>query len=631
MLTARLLLTWILNLCQEKGLFDAIAKAKDGNHNIPRIGGAVFVPAVILGTLATLLCRSYFHEIAPTIFISTILMVCGMIGVYVVGLLDDLLGVSNQLKWTIKIIACALFPLVGLCLNNLYGLFWIYELSSTSSYIITFLLTYCIVECINAMDDTDGLAGSLSALFLAVVGTHFFILGYYTYAYVALSLLGGVLVFLYYNLFGDTKIGTKVYMGNCGTMILGFTISYLALKYAMDNRQVIASHKDAIIVAFSLLLFPLFEYLRVQMLAVWHRKPYKERKSYRIQTYLKELGWRETRITALLTGLSLTIFLTNEVLFHWLNPNFTWLILLDLALYALALLLIYRKAAAPVAKEISDTGHAEATLAPYNGEPIPGLVSVIMPTWNSSKYVTESILSVLNQTYSHLELIITDDASTDGTPELLKELQKKDTRIKLILNDKNGGAGVSRNCSIRAARGQYIAFLDSDDCWMSNKLERQVRFMQEKDVALCFSSYYTCNADNQYLGYISAPRRVSLFSMMCDNKIGFLTAIYDTQKLGKHLMPSQRKRQDHALLLTLLKKCKHGYSISEPLANYRLHASNMSGGKFGLIKYNARTYKNIFGWKLPFCYLFLFTFFLPTYFMKRMRNLLINIARTQLS
>ena len=119
--------------------------------------------------------------------------------------------------------------------------------------------------------------------------------------------------------------------------------------------------------------------------------------------------------------------------------------------------------------------------------------------------------------------------------------------------------------------------------------------------------------------------------MMCDNKIGFLTAIYDTQKLGKHLMPSQRKRQDHALLLTLLKKCKHGYSISEPLANYRLHASNMSGGKFGLIKYNARTYKNIFGWKLPFCYLFLFTFFLPTYFMKRMRNLLINIARTQLS
>ena len=632
MLTARFLLIWILRLCQEKGFFDAIAKLKTGHNNIPRIGGSVFVPAVMLGTLATLLCRSYFHEIGPTIFISSILMGCGMLVVFVVGLVDDIIGVSNQLKWTVKIVACALFPLVGLCLNNLFGLFWIGELSSVSSYIITFLLTLCIVESINAMDDTDGLSGSLSALFLAVVGSHFFILGYYTYAYVAISLLGALLVFLYFNMFGDCKIGTKVYMGNCGTLILGFIISYLALKYAMDNRRVIVLHKDAMLVAFSLLLFPLFEYLRVQILAVWHLQTSKEKKNFRIQAHLKQLGWRETHITALLTAISLGIYLVNEVLFHWLNPNFTWLLLVDIALYATSVLLIYGKASmAPSTKERTAKHQDESTLAPYNGNPIPGLVSVIMPTWNSSGYVTESIRSVLNQTYKNLELIITDDASTDGTPELLQKLQQTDPRIRLILNKQNGGAGVSRNCSIRAARGQYLAFLDSDDCWMSNKLERQVNFMQEKDVALCFCSYYTCNADNQYLGYISAPRRVSLFSMMCDNKIGFLTAIYDTTKLGKHLMPSQRKRQDHALLLTLLKICKHAYSVPEPLASYRLHAQNMSGGKLGLIKYNARTYKNIFGWKMPFCYLFLFTFFLPTYFMKRIRNLGINIARTRLS
>ncbi len=275
------------------------------------------------------------------------------------------------------------------------------------------------------------------------------------------------------------------------------------------------------------------------------------------------------------------------------------------------------------------TNYNDNTTQDYTGSPIPGLVSVIMPTWNSEKYVQESIASVLNQTYKNLELIITDDASTDKTPQILQSFQEKDGRIRLILNQQNGGAGVTRNCSIRAARGQYIAFLDSDDCWLETKLEKQVNFMQKNKVALCFCPYSTIDGKGEHLGFISAPKHVSLFNMMCDDKIGFLTAIYDVQLLGKHLMPSQRKRQDYALLLILLRQCKDAYSIPESLAKYRLHEANMSKSKLGLIKFNARTYKNVFGWKLPFCYLFLFIFFMPTYFLKRLKNFIYNLKKRE--
>src|SRR3712207_2508465 len=115
--------------------------------------------------------------------------------------------------------------------------------------------------------------------------------------------------------------------------------------------------------------------------------------------------------------------------------------------------------------------------------------------------------------------------------------------------------------------------------------------------------------------------------MMCDNKMGFLTCVYDTNILGKHQMPRQRKRQDHALLLNLLKICHVAYSVPEPLAHYRIHPGNMSRQKISLLKYNAHTYTEVFGWSKAASYTFLFTFFLPTYFAKKTKNLLLTITR----
>lgn len=623
---AAVLMRWLLTLCHKRSIYDVATNPEDRRQLVPRIGGAVFLPSLFVGVMSTLLLRLYGHDISDTIHLSTIIIGFGTLVIYVIGILDDLIGISRALKRCLKLAVCAVFPLCALLVNNLYGFLGINALSPICSYVLTFMVTFLIVESYNAADDTDGLAGTQALIFVTVLGIQFLRFDYFTYAYLAISLAGALVVYLYYNLWGDVRIGTKVHMGNCGSLTLGFTLAYLSLKYAMDNKNVMASRPDALLTVYSLLIVPVFDYIVAFVRALWLGEEVKSRRELRFQHLLRRCRFSEKRITLVMGVWTLVFFGLNKLMSHC-GVGLTWIVLVDVVVYASIRLAVgsiaKRKEPLEEAETVEVNAHED-----YVGD--DGLVSVIMPTWNSSRFVAESIESVLNQTYRNLELIITDDASTDSTPDILREYAERDARVRIILNEENGGAGRSRNCSIRAARGQYIAFCDSDDRWDPTKIEKQVAFMREKHVAVAFCPYYTCGENNEYLGYVSAPRRVSLFEMMCDNKIGFLTAIYDTRVLGKHLMPSQRKRQDHALLLMLIRKCRYAYSVGEPLAHYRLHSGNMSANKMGLLRYNAKTYNSVFGWPAPLCWIFLFTFFMPTYFWKRLKNLLINISRTQL-
>lgn len=623
---AAVLMRWLLALCHKRSIYDVATNPADSRQLVPRIGGAVFLPSLCIGVLATLILRLYGRDISDTIHLSTIIIGFGTLIVYAIGLVDDLVGISRMLKRCLKLAVCAVFPLCALVVNNLYGFLGIEALSPVCSYVLTFIVTFLIVASINAADDTDGLAGTLSFIFVTVLGIQFLRFDYFTYAYLAISLAGALVVYLYHNLWGDVRIGTKVHMGNCGSLTLGFTLAYLCVKYAMDNKQVMASRPDALLTVYSLLILPVFDYIIASVRGLWLGDEVQSRRELRFQHMLRRCRISERNITLIIGLWTLWFFGLNKWM-SFCGVGLTWIVLADIVVYALVRVVVYNLSQRREQTEVTVPTAAEST-DEFVGE--EGLVSVIMPTWNSSRFVAESIESVLAQTYTQIELIITDDASTDCTPDILRDYASRDSRVRVILNKENGGAGRSRNCSIRAARGQYIAFCDSDDRWDPTKIEKQVAFMRKKQVALAFCPYYTCGEKNEYLGYVSAPRRVSLFEMMCDNKIGFLTAIYDTRILGKHLMPSQRKRQDHALLLTLLKKCSFAYSVSEPLAHYRLHAGNMSANKMGLLRYNAKTYNSVFGWPAPFCWAFLFTFFMPTYFWKRIKNLLINISRTQL-
>ena len=246
------------------------------------------------------------------------------------------------------------------------------------------------------------------------------------------------------------------------------------------------------------------------------------------------------------------------------------------------------------------------------------LVSIITPSYNSSNFIAETIESIQAQTYTNWELLITDDCSTDDTVEIVRQYASKDERIKLFMLKENSGGGVARNNSIEQARGRYIAFCDSDDCWYPTKLEKQIAFMQEKDIALTFSSYMTCNEWGKVNGIIVAPLSATYKSTLCDNKIGCLTGVYDTKKVGKVYLPLIRKRQDWGLWIKVLQKCGSAYALKEPLALYRLREDSISSNKLNLIKYNVGLYQEVLGWSKSRALLFFIFAFIPPYIMKKM-------------
>ncbi|HCG8449660.1 TPA: glycosyltransferase family 2 protein [Vibrio parahaemolyticus] len=225
------------------------------------------------------------------------------------------------------------------------------------------------------------------------------------------------------------------------------------------------------------------------------------------------------------------------------------------------------------------------------------LVSVIMPTYNSAGTVVESIQSVLSQTYKNWELIIVDDRSTDNTWQVIQTYADKYDNIRIYQNKENLGAGASRNFAIKKARGRFIAFLDSDDLWTEDKLAEQIPFMLENNYPLTYTHYSRFNSEEE-LSVVTAPEYTTYKKLMYSNVIGCLTAVYDTQPLGKRYMPLIRKRQDMGLWLDILKDTPKAYCLPKPLAKYRMD-SGMTANKFSVLSYQWKFYRDVVGLSLP--------------------------------
>lgn len=226
------------------------------------------------------------------------------------------------------------------------------------------------------------------------------------------------------------------------------------------------------------------------------------------------------------------------------------------------------------------------------------IVSIITPLHNAADFFEQALESVLSQTYDEWELIIIDDRSTDNSVEIVKSYLEIDNRINLIQLEKNYGAAVARNAGIEIAKGRYIAFLDSDDIWYPEKLERQLDFMQKNDVAFSFSKIERVNEAGRVLGISKIPGKVDYYTLLKTNVVACSSAIYDTEKLGKVYMPEIRKRQDFALWLRLLKSVEYGYGIQEVLLKYVVRQGSVSANKVSAACYTWRVYRELE--QLPF-------------------------------
>ena len=227
-----------------------------------------------------------------------------------------------------------------------------------------------------------------------------------------------------------------------------------------------------------------------------------------------------------------------------------------------------------------------------------GTVSIIMPSYNTAKFIGQSIESVLNQTYQDFELIIVDDCSTDNTDEVVSAFT--DERIRYFKNEKNSGAAVSRNKALREATGKWIAFLDSDDLWEKNKLERQIAFMSENQYAFSYTEYVEMNEDGNENGvWVSGPKKITKSGMFRYCWPGCLTVMYDVEKVGLVQIADIKKNNDYAMWL---KACKRAdcYLLQEPLARYRRRSGSISNhGYWKLIQWHYRLFREAEG-KNPF-------------------------------
>ncbi|PEX06320.1 glycosyl transferase [Bacillus cereus] len=222
---------------------------------------------------------------------------------------------------------------------------------------------------------------------------------------------------------------------------------------------------------------------------------------------------------------------------------------------------------------------------------INGLVSVIMPCYNGQAYLEEAIQSVLSQSYSSLELLIIDDASTKPIKNIISKFIY-DKRVRLIQHQENQGVAIARNTGLKNSKGRYVAFLDSDDLWHKNKLEKQLNFLWNHQVAFVFSEYEVIRkTSDDIINKISVPYTIDYLNLLKNTIIGCSTVLIDRKATDSFEMPIISVGEDTATWLNILKKGHIAYGIQEPLVKYRVSDYSLSKNKWKMVRGTWKMYR----------------------------------------
>ena len=220
-------------------------------------------------------------------------------------------------------------------------------------------------------------------------------------------------------------------------------------------------------------------------------------------------------------------------------------------------------------------------------------VSIIVPMYNAEKFIGKTIESVLAQTYQNWEMLIMNDVSTDNSLAIVSLYAKKDERIKIVNTEKNVGVVKGRNFLIDLASGKYIAFLDADDYWHNEKLEKQIKFMKEKNASISYTEYTRVKENEEKINDVIIKEEISYNDMLKNNYLGCLTVIYDAEKIGKRYFKELEKNEDYVLWLEIVKDVNTIYGLKENLAYYRVLDNSRSSNKVKTAKVRWEIYRKI--------------------------------------
>lgn len=321
---ARLIIPRILIISLRKKLFDIPDARKIHKRAIPRLGGVSFFPTILFSCCLVLAFRSLTGYNISDLQVSYVLpeclfLICGMTLLYLTGIADDLIGVRYRQKFVVQILCACFLPISGLWINDLYGLFGVHVISAWVGIPFTVLTIVFITNAVNLIDGIDGLASGLSSVALLVFGVLFIEKGLWMYSIIAFSTFGVLVPFFYYNVFGSVERARKIFMGDTGSLTLGYILSFLAVKYSQNNLVVTSYTEGAFVIAFSTLIVPSFDVIRVVMLRIRNGKsPFEADKNHIHHKFLA-MGFtpRKALITILLISCSFSD--VNIFFMPWVN------------------------------------------------------------------------------------------------------------------------------------------------------------------------------------------------------------------------------------------------------------------------------------------------------------------------
>lgn len=323
---AQLIIPRILIISLRKKLFDIPDERKIHKRAIPRLGGVSFFPTILLSCCEVMAFRTLTGygismEYASFILPECLFLVCGLVLLYLTGIADDLMGVRYRQKFLIQFVCACFFPLSGLWINDLYGLFGIYALPAWIGMPFTILTVIFITNAINLIDGIDGLASGLSSVALLVLGFLFIEKGLWVYAMIAFSTFGVLIPFFYYNVFGSAERSRKIFMGDTGSLTLGYILSFLAVRYSQNNPALTSITEGAFVIAFSTLIIPSFDVIRVVLVRIRdHKSPFEPDKNHIHHKFLA-MGFSPRKAMIIILLISCGFSAVNILLVSYVNST----------------------------------------------------------------------------------------------------------------------------------------------------------------------------------------------------------------------------------------------------------------------------------------------------------------------
>lgn len=340
-LLSRAIIPYILLVTYKKRLFDPLDSRKIHQTKIPRLGGIAFMPIQVCVFALTMVVifnfdfYTYFSTSLATWVIMPMFVVwcCGMVILYIMGVADDLINVDYKWKFLIQIGAVMLFPLANLWINDLYGVCFIVKVPHLIGIALTVFATVFIINAINLIDGLDGLCSGLVIMSCLVMGGLFFYNGAWVHAILAFITAGVLIPFFYYNVFGVSKRRRRIFMGDTGSMTLGYTVAFLTISYSMNLKEIKPFAEGAIVVAFSTLIVPIFDVVRVILIRFFTKKPLFKPDRSHIHHKLLRSGFSHRGAMLTILGLSLFFSIFNLITVQYISNNLV--ILFDIILWLL--------------------------------------------------------------------------------------------------------------------------------------------------------------------------------------------------------------------------------------------------------------------------------------------------------